>query len=152
MAIPAAAIRLTYPIPVYNYRVTIDGTAIACTEVTGLSLHYEPITYKHGLSWKEGAEHMPGQKQPVRITLRKGIVQNGSRLFEWIETVRQNKVTKRDFVIELCDENGQPLVTWQVLKAFPLKLDAPGFNANANEVAIESMELMAGDLNITFHY
>lgn len=151
MALPSAVIRQTYPLPAYNYRVSIGGAAIACTEVTGLALQYEPITYKHGLSWKEGAEHMPGQKQPLRITLRKGLTQNGARLYNWIETVRQNKVEKRDLVIELCDENGQALITWQVMQAFPLQLNAPGFNANSNEVAIESMELMAGDMTVTFH-
>jgi phage tail-like protein len=34
-------------------------------------------------------------------------------------------------------------VSWKVINAFPTKLDAPTFSASSNDVAIESMELMA---------
>ena len=94
---------------------------------------------------------MPGMKQPLRVTLRRGIVFQRDDLLTWIKTVQQNKVDKRDIVIDLCDETGAPLISWLLRQAFPLKLDAPAFNANSNEAAIESMELMAGDLLITFH-
>jgi phage tail-like protein len=152
MAVPPSLIKSAYPLPAYNYRVSIGGIDLAFSEVSGLSLQYEPITYRHGLSWKEGAEYMPGMKQPVRVTLRRGIVQGRGDLLDWINTVQQNKVEKRDLVIHLCDESGNPLVSWLLRHGFPLKLDAPGFNANSNEAAIESMELMGGELLITFHH
>ena len=41
------------------------------------------------------------------------------------------------------DENGVAVITWKVLNAFPTQLDAPGFSASANDVAIESMQLTA---------
>ena len=147
----AATIKSAYPLPVYNYRVRIGDANTAFSEVSGLNLQYEPITYRHGLSWKEGTEHMPGMKQPLRITLKKGLTQRGNALSEWIGSIRQNKVEKRDLTVELCDEAGTPVVTWQVLRAIPLKLNAPGFNAASNNVAIEELELMAGDLQVTFH-
>ena len=151
MALTATHIKQHYPLPVYNYRVTIGTVVMSFSELSGLSLQYEPITYKHGLSWKEGSEYMPGMKQPLRITLKKGMVQKGTALLEWIDTVQQNKVSKRNIVVDLCDETGTPVVTWQIFKAFPLKLDAPSFNASANEVAIESLELMAGEMTQIFH-
>ncbi len=144
-------IKSTYPLPVYNYRVRIGESTLGFSEVTGLSLQYEPITYKHGLSWKEGAEYMPGMKQPLRITLKRGIVEKKNDLLAWIGTVRQNKVEKRDVVIDLCDETGVSVLTWQLRQAVPLKLDAPALNAASGEVAIESLEIMAGDLLITYH-
>ena len=48
----------------------------------------------------------------------------------------------------LCDEEGNAVVSWQVINAFPTKLDAPTFDANSNDVAIESMELLADDVLI----
>lgn len=144
-------IREHFPLPAYNYRVSVNGESVGFSEVTGLFIQHEPITYRHGLSWKEGAEHMPGMKQPLRITLRKGVVSKGRFLADWIGTIRQNTVEKRTVTIDLCDEEGTPLITWRVQQAFPLKLDAPAFNAGSNEVAIESLELMASDLEITYH-
>lgn len=151
MATDPGTIKRTYPLPAYNYRVRIGETALGFSEVTGLSLQYEPITYKHGLSWKEGAEYMPGMKQPLRITLKRGMVEQKADLLEWIGSVRQNKAEKRDVVIDLCDEAGVPVITWQVRKAIPLKLDAPSLNAASGDVAIESLEIMAGDLLISYH-
>lgn len=151
MAENQSTIKSTYPLPAYNYRVRIGETALGFSEVTGLSLQYEPLTYKHGLSWKEGAEYMPGMKQPLRITLKRGMVERKADLLEWIGSVRQNKAEKRDVVIDLCDEAGVPVITWHIRKAVPLKLDAPSLNAASGDVAIESLEIIAGDLLISYH-
>lgn len=151
MALTPAQIKQHYPLPAYNYRVDIGGTAIACSEVSGLAVQYEPITYKHGLSWRNGADYILGQKQPARITLRRGLTKNGRHLYDWIQSTQQNKGERRDIKIHLCDENGIQLISWQVLQAIPLKLDAPSFNADSNEVAIESIELMAETITIAFH-
>jgi len=45
--------------------------------------------------------------------------------------------------VRLLDESGDPVISWKVINAFPTKLDAPTFDANSNDAAIESMELMA---------
>ena len=151
MALSPFDIKSAYPLPAYNYRVSVGGTTLGFSEVTGLSVQYEPITYKHGMSWKEGTEHMPGMKQPLRITLRRGVGKKRDELLKWMGQVQHNKVEKRDVVIALCDENGDSLITWQIIQAIPLRLDAPTFNAASNEVAIESMEIMAGDILTTYH-
>ena len=151
MATTAQDIKKSYPIPVFYYRVTIDGDGShAFSEVSGLSIEYETITYKDGMSYRDGAKHMPGLGTPVNLTLQKGIVRNDSYLLNWISTVRLNTVTKRDVRIDLLDESGAAVVSWTVIDAFPIKLDAPSFNASSNEVAIESLELMASDLKIEY--
>jgi len=93
---------------------------------------------------------MPGLGTAVNLTLQKGVVRADSYLLTWINTVNLNTVEKRDIKIDLLDEKEQPVVSWTVTKAFPIKLDAPSFNANSNEVAIESLELMANDLKVEY--
>ena len=151
MATSVKDIKDKYPIPVFYYRVTIAGEdAIAFSEVSGLSIEYETITYKDGMSYRDGEKHMPGMMSPVNLTLQKGIVKKDSFLFEWISTVKLNTVEKRDVRIDLLDETGAAVVSWTVTDAFPKKLDAPSFNASSNEVAIESLELMATKLKIEY--
>ena len=150
MATSVEDIKNKYPIPVFYYRVTIgNNDAIAFSEVSGLSIEYETITYKDGLSYKEGNKYMPGLMSPVNLTLQKGIVKADSFLFDWIATVRLHTVDKRDVRIDLLNENGEPTVSWKVSDAFPTKLDAPSFNASSNEVAIESLSLMATSLTVS---
>ena len=152
MATTVDDIKTTYPVPVYYYEVKVDDLdPIHFSEVSGLSIEYETISYKDGLSFREGEKHMPGQMKAVNLTLKKGIVRADSKLFDWISTVSLNTVVKKDITISLKDETDAPVVSWKVQNAFPKKLDAPGFNAGSNEVAIESMELMASKLDVEYH-
>lgn len=147
MALTKDEIRTTYPLPVYNYKVEIDGKAVAFSEVSGLSIAYETSTYVESPTSGVGPRrmYMPGQPRSTTITMKKGMVASVSvpLLFGWISSIQLNRVDKKDIYVRLCDENGAVVVSWKVINAFPTKLDAPTFTASSNEVAIESMELMA---------
>ncbi|EXI69450.1 MAG TPA: phage tail protein [Candidatus Accumulibacter phosphatis] len=147
MALTKDEIRTTYPLPVYNYKVEIDGKAVAFSEVSGLSIAYETSTYVESPTSGVGPRrmYMPSQRKSATITMKKGMVAGVSVpvLFGWISSIQLNRVDKKDIYVRLCDENGAAVVSWKVINAFPTKLDAPTFTANSNDVAIESMELMA---------
>jgi phage tail-like protein len=155
MATSTTDIKALYPLPVYNYKVEVDGQAIAFSEVSGLSIAYEVTTYKQSPteSGKVGPTilHMPSQPTATNITLKKGLVRGGSigALYSWISTIRINQIKKKDIYIRLMDETGKAVISWKVVNAFPTKLDAPSFDANSNDVAVESMELRADDIIIT---
>lgn len=149
MATNREIIKTSYPLPVYNYRVLIDGKPISFSEVSGLSMAFETKAYKE--SPTDGTQapmtmQMPMQPTAPTITLKRGIVRGGERLMElynWLMSIQNNVVDKKDITISLCDESGIPVLQWQVLNAFPKKLDAPSFTAESNDAAIESMELVA---------
>lgn len=151
MATTPQDIKDTYPIPVFYYRVTIDGDdANAFSEVSGLSMEYDTITYRDGMSPHDGVKYMPGLNKEVNLTLKKGIVRQNSYLLTWIGTIKLNTVVKRDVRIDLLDESGKAVVSWTAVDAFPKKLDAPSFNATSNDVAIESLDLMATSLKVEY--
>ncbi|SNR16932.1 phage tail protein [Tenacibaculum jejuense] len=149
MALTRAQIKADYPLVTYNYRVDIDGTSISFSEVSGLEVSFETITYKESYSesGKVGPNimYMPGQIQPVNIALKKGYVKGKSipALYDWINSTAINQTDKKDIMVHLLDETGATVVSWKVVDAFPTKLSAPSFSADANEVAVESMDLMA---------
>ncbi len=154
MAVTKDDIKAAYPLPVYNYKVEIGPDAIAFSEVSGLSTSYETTTYKESPveSGSPGPRvmHMPGQASPANVTLKKGIVRGTSvaTLYAWISSTQINQVDKRDIYVRLCDENGEAVISWKVTNAFPTKLDAPSFDANSNDVAVESMELMGDSISV----
>lgn len=154
MALSKSEIKAAYPLPAYNYRVEIAGVAVGFSEVTGLSIKRETTTYKESPT-AGGAPgpvvmHMPAQLSHVTISLKKGIVraQSVATLYRWLSATQINQVEKKDIYVRLCDENGEAVVSWRVLNAFPTKLDAPSFTANSNDAAIETMELMADSITI----
>lgn len=155
MAANTDEIKNSYPLPAYNYRVEIAGESISFSEVSGLSLEFETSTFKESQteSGLRGPKvmYMPAQLKPVNITLKKGVVRGGvslSVLYNWINTTQINQIDKKDIYVRLCDEKGAPIISWKVINAFPTKLDAPAFDANSNDAAIESMALMADRIMI----
>ena len=155
MAQDKETIKLTYPLPVYNYRVTFlmedEAVVIGFAEVSGLNFEYEAVTYKHGLSFKTGNIIIPGMIQPIQISLKKGLTKSNGVLYQWLQNTYlkpYNPESRRNIVIDLCDELGEPAIRWTVQGALPTKLEGPSFDANSDDVAIETMELVAQSLKI----
>jgi phage tail-like protein len=146
-------IKASYPLPVYNYRVTINGDTLAFSEVSGLSLEYEPVYYRHGFSFVMGEKIIPGQHKPIRLTLKRGVIKGRDFLSKWLQDTYADpfKNSKQDILIDLCDEAGKPVVRWRVRGALPIKLDAPAFSATSIEAAIETLELAAHDIEVDYH-
>ncbi len=143
-----------YPLPAYNYRVRIGKESIAFSEASGLAINYNTTVYKQSRTdAAAGIEAflMPAQRGPTEITLKKGVAKGKKirYLFDWINTIKAHTVDKRDVGIDLCDENGKEVITWKLIGAFPKKLAVPTFDAKSNEVAIESMDLVAYGVQIT---
>ncbi len=153
MAQTALDIKQSYPLPVYNYRVSIGKDTLGFSEVSGLAVEYEPVTYRHGFSFVMGAKLIPGMRQTARVTLKRGTCKNSAFLAEWFRNTYANpfKNAKQDIVVDLCDEAGLPVVRWTVLAALPVKLDAPSFDASSNDVAIETLELVAAEIMVNFN-
>lgn len=148
MATTAQDIANEYPIPVYRFVVSFGEESIPFSEVSGLDIGVDTITYKDGL----GKIHMPGQKTDVNITLKRGLVRQKSQFYDWISSMSLNLVDKKDITVSLTNETGtEPLVTWKVMNAFPKKLTAPSVNGSSNEASVESLELMADDVLMEFH-
>jgi len=149
MALTADEIKKSYPLPVYNYKVEVAGVAIAFTEVSGLTIEFDTTTYNESLtvSGISGSRRllMPAQTKPVNVTLKKGVVVATSvaTLYKWISKITINQVEKKDVYVRLYDEKGSAVISWKVINAFPIKLDAPTFDAKSNDAAIESLTLMA---------
>lgn len=152
MALTKEQIKNSYPLPVYSYRVEIAGQTVAFSEVSGMSMDFDTTLYAESPTSGIGPQwmYMPAQMKPVSVTLKKGVVVGASvpALFDWISSIQLNRVEKKDIYVRLCDETGAAVISWKVINAFPTKLDAPGFTASSNDVAVESLELMADSVAI----
>lgn len=147
MAESKAFQKASYPLPVYNFRVTVDGLAMSFSEVSGIHREHERLTYRHGLSFWEGESIRTFRYDKyVSVTLKKGTVRGANLLYGWMQ---ETGTRTRSVEVSLCDEEGQPVVVWHIAKAVPVKLEAPTFDPNTNDVAIESLELMAAGISVT---
>ncbi len=145
MAINKKEIIENYPLPVYSYRIIVNGNeTMSFSEVSGLEIDHDHVLYRHGFSWITGDHLIRGQRKPIKVTLKRGLVKKRNDLYNWIKSG-----DKKDIRIELCDEAGLAAVSWDISRALPFKMDAPSFSASTNDIAIESLDLVAHDLRIT---
>lgn len=111
------------------------------TEISGLVVEYGQVTYRHGLSFLEG-EHIQTFPRSVfvPVTCKRGVILGAqpTYLYDWLAHREQ-----RSLDVSLCDASGAPVLSWTVAAAVPVKLEAPAFNVNSNDAAIETLELRA---------
>jgi phage tail-like protein len=138
---------VTYPSPAFHFTVEWGGMRIAFTEVSGMAIENGVIEYRTGQE-SDRIVKMPGLRKYNNVTLKRGVAKGDYEFYNWINTIKHNTVERRDIVISLLDENHEPVQVWKLRNAWPCKVEAPILNAQANEVAIESIELVHEGLEI----
>lgn len=130
-----------YPLPKFHFLVQWGGSKVGFTEVTGLDFQVEPIEYREGSSPEYHKVKMPGMHKYSNITLKRGTFSGDVEFYTWMKTISLTRVERRDITISLLNEEHEPVVTWGIKNAFPIKVQASDFKADGNEVAVETLEL-----------
>ena len=139
-----------YPLPVFHFRVEWGGTNIGFSEVSGLNVETQVIEYRDGLSFDNSTIKMPGMQKYGNITLKRGMTKSDNEFYQWWNDFKLNKIERRDLTISLLNEEHEPVVTWKVRNAFPVKVDGGSLKATGNEVAIETMELAHEGISVEY--
>jgi len=130
-----------YPLLSNHFMVNWGGENVAFSEVSGLNIEHDVVEYREGSSPEYTSRKMPGLTKYELITLKRGVVKGDNSFFEWINTIQGNQVERRDVTISLLNENQEPVVTWKITGAWPVRLEGPVLKAQASEAAIETLEL-----------
>jgi len=130
-----------YPLPKFHFQVEWGGTNLGFAEVSGLDAETEVIEYRDGIMPEYATIKMPGMQKNGNITLKRGMFQSDNQFYEWWNTVKLNTIERRDIVISLLNEEHEPVMTWNVKNAWPVKVQSTDLKADGNDVAIETLEL-----------
>lgn len=124
----------------FNFLVEIDGIAKAgFSEVTGLNTETNVIEYREGTD-PITPRKLPGLTKNSNITLKRGVSLDKD-LFTWRKTVLDGDIRRANVSIVLLDEKKTEMVRWNLVEAWPSKYVVPDMKANANEMAIETLEI-----------
>lgn len=138
-----------WPLPMFYFKVDLGSTTdVPFQEVSGLEVTAQPIEYRHGNSPIFSTINMPGIVKNNNVTLKKGVFVNDNKFFDWYTKIKMNTIERQNVVIKLCDENGNPTMTWTLANAWPTKISSTDMNSDANEVAVETIEISHEGLTI----
>jgi phage tail-like protein len=146
MAEAASAQRERYPLAAYNFRVKVGETSMSFTEVSGIAVESDHVVYNHGLSFWEGETiETVARDRFAPITCKRGTVLGVSPLFlyQWLRArdLRSMEVT-------LCDASGKAALAWKIRAAVPTKLTAPTFDAAANQLSVDTLEILVKGVSL----
>jgi phage tail-like protein len=129
------------PYASFNFLVEIDGiTSAGFSECTGLNAEANMIEYREG-NESLTTRKLPGLIKFGNVTLKRGVTQN-RELLDWFKTVTDGDIDRKQTMsVVLLDEQRNETVRWNLLNAWPSKYVVPDLKANANEIAVESLEL-----------
>lgn len=118
-----------------HFRVVIGRREVGFSEVSRLSSDTE-VT----LSPKERSHRFE------TVVLRRALTRS-TELYEWRKKIVSGKDDRRPVTIhQLAAAGGAIVNSWRLDGAWPCRWSGPSFNAAANDVAIEELELAYDDL------
>jgi phage tail-like protein len=127
----------------FRFKVAIDGIQIAgFAEATIPDSTTDPVEYREGTD-PTHQRKLSGLTKYGNITLKKGLT-DSLDLYNWRLQVEQLGAlsNRKNLSLILIDEEGTEKAQWDVVEAWPTKYSPSGFSAKANEVVIETLELV----------
>ncbi len=131
----------------FRFVVTVDGMpAGAFTDCTLPSLELELEEVKEG-GLNTYTHQLPGRRKSARITLKNGVgILN--QLLPWYIKTMNEQFSRRRVTITLFSALIIPVMVWDIEDAYPVKWVGPDLQSGSNSVAIQTLELACGAINV----
>jgi phage tail-like protein len=139
----------TWPLVKFSFQVKWDDAELIFQEVTGLASETQVIEYRGGNSKVYSTAKMPGIQKFGNVTLKKGIFKGDKALWDKYNLLKMNTIKRSTILISLLDEANAVAMSWKLLNAFPCKMTVSDMKADANEIAVETMELAHEGLSLS---
>jgi phage tail-like protein len=124
----------------YNFLVELDGISRAAFhECSGFDSTIDVIEHREG-GENTVLRKLPGMTKYSNIVLKWGVTDD-KELYDWHRKVIQGDIERKNGSIVLLDRKGEEKMRWNFVRAWPTKWDGPDFNAEGNDMAIETLEL-----------
>ena len=132
----------TEPYRAYHFKLMIGGvTEGHFTECSDIAIAVDAIKYREG-GQSQVTHSLPGQVEYSDVTLSYGLTAS-RELWDWFMTGVQGKVDRRNVSIVMLDTDGvNPVIQWDLIRAWVRKWEGPHFHALSREAAIEHLTLV----------
>lgn len=129
----------------FRFTVALSGAGAKViggfSDVSGLAAETEVETMRAGGMNSSDVQLAGATKFPSRLVLKRGIAHT-EHLWNWYLEIMRGKITRKDVRIEIQSADGTTHLSWQFLKACPVKWTGPELHASSSAVAFEAVELI----------
>lgn len=137
----------------YNFLVDLgdgaEGADAGFSEVSGLDVEIDVIEYRSGSSRVNSPVKLGGLVKYGNVTLTRGIV-GSVRLWEWIkQAINGDMGVRRTVTIQLLDEQRQVVLTWRLVRAWPVRHVSGPLIGGGTNVAVEELVIAHEGMEVT---
>lgn len=135
------------PIGAYHFSLKLQGTpgdVATFTEASGFDSETQVIEFREVDSGgKIFIRKTIGGTKWADITLKRGMIQNDNKLFQWRQSVLDGDYSKARINGSVIGRNakGEPTVQFDFVNGWISKWKGPSFSAKANDVALEEITI-----------
>lgn len=129
----------------FHFKVEVLGIQpmaddLRFVEVGGLALEAATEEVPEG-GENRFVQRYPGAMKYADLVLKRGLLR-GSEVWNWARrSIEDLDVQPRDVDVTLLNPEHEPLMTWHVIGAYPIKWAISDLNASANSFVVETMTL-----------
>ena len=129
----------------FHFKVEVLGLApvaddLRFVEVGGLALEVATEELAEG-GENRFVQRYPGRTKYGDLVLKRGLLRS-SEVWNWARrAIEDLDVEPHDVDVKLLNEKHEPLMTWHVIGAFPVKWSISDLNATANSFVVETLTL-----------
>ena len=146
------------PYGAFNYIVSLggaqgdgsEGSVIGgFSDASGMGFEVSYSDYRNGNERVNAVRHIPNTFKTDEVTLKRGLV-GSTELFDWLKSVREGAMDRRNVTITLLDEARQAVATFKLINAQIKKWTGPTLAAKGGgEVAMEEIHLVPESIEYT---
>jgi phage tail-like protein len=106
--------------------------------VSGLKIEIEVLEVREGGS--NDVRKIPGRVKYTNLVLKQGF-SGASELQKWAFRIAAGQFEHKNATIVISDQKSQVIARYSLTNGFPTKWEGPDFDADSNEVALETIEI-----------
>jgi phage tail-like protein len=135
------------PLPTFRFVVEINGLVVgAFTECKLPHIAWKPQKiYEGGLNTY--THQLIGQRKPAKITMKRGLGVT-SHLLDWYVQTMKGQIEAKQVTVKLLNSFRQSIITWSIEGAYPMKWSGLKLNTKSKTIAISTLMLACGYIDI----
>lgn len=134
-----------YPPVGFHFSIDFSSVSDEANDTTfqsvgGLSVELQTETIKEG--GENRFEHMlPIRSKYPNLVFKRGLLKD-SKVVDWcLKAFNELAIEPSDIVVKLLNEEHEPLMSWNIVNAWPLKWSVSDMSAEDNKLMIETLEM-----------